>query len=143
MTARDGVSRETKPFDAASRDAKSVDAKPRDAAIALERALAWFLSRGTWLSCAIVAAGMALQALHGPPAGVSPGAGGAALAASGASLVKAGVALLILLPTARVALTLAAFARAGERRYVFIAAIVLLVITAGFVIGLRTSGLAA
>lgn len=102
----------------------------------LERTLAWFLGRGTWLSCAIVAAGIAMQALPGLSSGVS-------WAMAGAAVVKAGVALLILLPTARVALVLVAFARVGERRYAVIAAIVLLVIAAGFFIGLRTPGLAA
>jgi uncharacterized membrane protein len=101
----------------------------------LDHALAAFLSHGTWLSCAVIAVGMALSLLQGT--------GSISLAAlPGMRIVNAGVALLILLPAARVLLMLAAFIRQGERRYSLIAALVLLVIVAGFVVGKRMPGVA-
>jgi uncharacterized membrane protein len=101
----------------------------------LDRTLATFLNYGTWLSCAIIALGMALTLV--------PGSGAAAAPPLGMRIVTAGVALLILLPTARVVLMLVAFARRGERHYSMIAALVLLVIIAGFVLGMAMPGVAA
>jgi uncharacterized membrane protein len=52
-------------------------------------------------------------------------------------LVKVGVALFILLPVARVALMLAIFLRERDYAYTAISALVLLIIAAGVVSGLR------
>jgi len=51
-------------------------------------------------------------------------------------LIKCGVALLILLPVARVALMLIQFAQARDTAYVAISALVLAIIATGFLAGL-------
>ena len=89
-------------------------------------ALLWY---GTWLASAVIAAGMALSALQQleglPDFGLS-----------GYDLVKAGVALFILLPVARVTLMLAIFLRERDYAYMVISALVLAIIGAGILIGL-------
>ncbi|SAK55660.1 hypothetical protein AWB79_02210 [Caballeronia hypogeia] len=99
---------------------------PRTSA-ALDRLLAAFLQFGTWAACAIVGAGMLLDA-HA--------------AGSGAATLSAGIALFILLPVLRLVLMLAVFARQRNFVYVTIAATVLAVIAAGCVIGVRLGPLA-
>ncbi|SHL97398.1 Protein of unknown function [Nitrosospira sp. Nsp11] len=89
-------------------------------------ALLWY---GTWLASAVIAAGMALSALQQLEG--LPGFG-----LGGYDLVKAGVALFILLPVARVALMLAIFLRERDYAYMVISALVLAIIGAGILIGL-------
>ena len=89
-------------------------------------ALLWY---GTWLASAVIAAGMALSALQ-----QLEGLPGFSL--SGHDLVKAGVALFILLPVARVTLMLAIFLRERDYAYMVISALVLAIICAGILIGL-------
>lgn len=89
-------------------------------------ALLWY---GTWLASAIIAVGMASDALL-------PLEGSLNVGFSGHDIVKAGVALLILLPVARVALMLAIFLRERDFVYTAISALVLAIIAAGVVIGL-------
>ncbi|MEO5655971.1 MAG: DUF1634 domain-containing protein [Nitrosospira sp.] len=89
-------------------------------------ALLWY---GTWLASAVIAAGMALGAL--PQFEDSLGFG-----LSGYDIVKAGVALFILLPVARVALMLAIFLRERDYVYAMISALVLAIIGTGILIGL-------
>ena len=89
-------------------------------------ALLWY---GTWLASAVIAAGMALGAL--PQLEDSLGFG-----LSGHDIVKAGVALFILLPVARVALMLAIFLRERDYVYTMISALVLAIIGTGILIGL-------
>lgn len=89
-------------------------------------ALLWY---GTWLASAVIAAGMALstlQQLEGLPD----------FGLGGYDLVKAGVALFILLPVARVTLMLAIFLRERDYAYMVISALVLAIIGAGILIGL-------
>ncbi len=87
-------------------------------------ALLWY---GTWLASAVIAAGMALSALQQLER--LP-----AFSLSGYDLVKAGVALFILLPVVRVALAIFL----GERDYAYmvISTLVLAIIGAGILIGL-------
>ena len=89
-------------------------------------ALLWY---GTWFASAVIAAGMALSALQQLEG--LPGFG-----LSGYDLVKAGVALFILLPVARVTLMLAIFLRERDYAYMVISALVLAIIGAGILIGL-------
>ena len=89
-------------------------------------ALLWY---GTWLASAVIAAGMALSALQQLEALPDFGL-------SGHELVKAGVALFILLPVARVTLMLAIFLRERDYAYMVISALVLAIICAGILIGL-------
>lgn len=89
-------------------------------------ALLWY---GTWLASAVITAGMTLDALQ-------PFEGQLNLGFSGYDIVKAGVALFILLPIARVVLMLAIFLRERDLVYTAISALVLIIIAAGIVIGL-------
>lgn len=80
-----------------------------------ERMIAALLWYGTWLASALIAVGMVLD---------------------GYDIVKAGVALFICLPIARVALMLVTFLRERDYAYVAISALVLAIIGAGVVAGL-------
>jgi uncharacterized membrane protein len=92
----------------------------------LERRLAQILSYGTWLASGVIAAGLTLAATAWPGIGRFSG---------GMPLVTAGIALFILLPVVRVALMLVFFLR--DRDYVFsaAAALVLLIMAIGCVLG--------
>lgn len=92
-----------------------------------EQVIAALLWYGTWLASAVIAVGMALGAFQKFE--------GASLALSGYDVVKAGVALFILLPIARVGLMLAIFLRERDYAYVAISAFVLAAIAIGIVIG--------
>jgi uncharacterized membrane protein len=94
---------------------------------AQERAIAKLLHYGTWLASFIIAAGLALECLH-PSIKV--------FGLSGGGLMKAGVALFIFLPVARVGLMLIQFAQARDIAYTAISALVLMIIGAGFLAGL-------
>lgn len=95
--------------------------EPRDQIIA---ALLWY---GTWFASALIAAGIPLTAFK-------PLFFSMAISLSGDALVKAGIAVFILLPVARVALMLTIFLRERDYIYAVIAAIVLAIIAAGMMI---------
>jgi uncharacterized membrane protein len=81
---------------------------------ALERRLARLYRAGTYAATAVIAVGIAL----------------------GDSAVElAGIALMIALPIARVALLCASFVRARDRTFALLAALVLAIVAAGAVIG--------
>ena len=80
-----------------------------------EQVIAGLLWYGTWLASAVIAFGMVLGSYD---------------------IVKAGVALFICLPIARVALMLVIFLRERDYTYVAISALVLAIIGAGVVAGL-------
>ena len=88
-----------------------------------ELLLAGLLRNGTWLASGVTGLGLAMSL-----AGVE-----------GTYLVAAGVALFIALPVLRVLVTLGAFIRNRDYRLVIVAAVVLLTILAGLVIGLSSS----
>jgi uncharacterized membrane protein len=94
-----------------------------------ERIIAALLWHGTWLASAIIAVGMSLSVFprfeHALPFGLS-----------GYDMIKAGVALFILLPVARVALMLATFLHERDYAYAAISALVLVIIATGIAIGL-------
>lgn len=87
-------------------------------------ALLWY---GTWLASALIAVGMLLTAIG--PLQVSP-----ALPLSGHDMAKAGVAVFIFLPIARVALMLAIFLRERDYVYTAIATLVLIIIATGVIL---------
>ena len=91
-----------------------------EAASALERRIAALLGTGTWLASLVIIGGLAFPAA--------------------ATLVKAGVALFIALPIARVVLMLVAFLRHRDYRIGIVSVLVLGIILLGIVIGLRMSG---
>ena len=96
---------------------------------ALERRLSIVLRYGTWLACALIAAGLgcALRDEHA-------GASGTAVT-SATQLVTVGIAVLLVLPVLRVVLMAIAFARERDYLFVGIATLVLAVIGLGLALG--------
>jgi uncharacterized membrane protein len=88
----------------------------------LEKLLAAFLSYGTWSACAAIGLGYSLTLLgsHELPA---------------MRIVRAGIALFILLPSLRVLLMVIAFVRERDFRFAFIAGLVLAIILLGVALG--------
>jgi uncharacterized membrane protein len=97
----------------------------------LERLLAQLLQYGTWLASAVIALGLALATVPGVEGKGTP----AAAAFSGMHIVTAGIALFILLPVLRVTVMLTVYLRERDYRLGAIAALVLLIIFAGFALG--------
>lgn len=98
-------------------------AERRDQLIA---GLLWY---GTWFATALIAVGVLLTAFE-------PFPGSLMLSLDGYDVVKAGVAVFILLPVARVMLMLIIFLRERDYAYTAIAAFVLAIIAAGVLIEL-------
>jgi uncharacterized membrane protein len=96
---------------------------------ALERPLARVLYAGTWLASVVIAIGIALALVDS-----RAGTRGATIAPD-MRVVTAGIVLFILLPVVRVALMLIAFLRQRDFGLSAIAALVLLFIALGFVVG--------
>ncbi|MBV6303717.1 DUF1634 domain-containing protein [Candidimonas humi] len=92
-----------------------------------EQAIAKLLHCGTRLASCIIAAGLVAEWLYPSTR---------AFGLSGGGLMKAGVALFIFLPVARVGLMLIQFAQARDTAYTAISALVLMIIGAGFLAGL-------
>jgi uncharacterized membrane protein len=91
-----------------------------------EQVIAALLWYGTWFASAVIATGMVLSTIQGAPI----------FALSGHDVVKAGVALFIFLPIARVALMLGIFLRERDYAYTAISALVLAIIGVGILIAL-------
>jgi uncharacterized membrane protein len=89
----------------------------------LELLLAGLLRYGTWLASGVTGLGLAMSLVG----------------ADGAYVVAAGVALFIALPVLRVLVMLGAFILDRDYRLVIVAAVVLITILAGLVIGLSSS----
>ena len=103
----------------------------------LEILLAGLLHYGSWLASTAIALGLAL-AMIDTRAGTHDLAG-----LPNMRLATGGIALFILLPILRVSLMLFAFLRERDYRLALAAVLVLAIILAGVMVGLRTaSGLA-
>ena len=94
-----------------------------DAADLLNNRLARLLGFGTWVSCGLIAAGMVLPVLS------------ASARSSAQHLVAIGIALLIVLPTARVATMGTWFLFHRDPVFAVIAALVLVIIIASTLLG--------
>jgi uncharacterized membrane protein len=92
----------------------------------LESALARMLSYGTWLACALIAAGLA-QTMSGWHIRAAP--------VEGPTVVAAGIVIFIALPAVRVVVMLVAFLRNREYRFGLAAAFVLLMMAIGCILG--------
>jgi Protein of unknown function (DUF1634) len=97
---------------------------------ALERWLAGLLHYGTWVAASTVAAGLAM-ALLAPWAGNWP----STKTPVSAHIMTAGIALFILLPIMRLMLMLGIFLHQRDYRFSAIAALVLMIVIAGSMIG--------
>ena len=91
-----------------------------------ERLVAGLLRHGTWLASVIIAAGLAVERLHRAATPMLHGS-------NGLYAVKAGIALFIFLPVARLVLMLAFFLRERDYVYTAISAFVLAIIGTGLV----------
>jgi uncharacterized membrane protein len=96
----------------------------------LERRLATVLQLGTGLGSCIIATGWVIFAI-GEPLSLR----GVAL-----SIIRAGIAVFILLPALRVLVMIIVFFRERDYRFGAIAALVLTVIVIGAVLGVRMAG---
>ena len=97
----------------------------------LERRLSIVLRFGTWMACALIAAGLgcALLSAHARPS--------ATAITSATQLVTVGIAVLLVLPVVRVMLMVIAFAWERDYLFVGIATLVLVVIGLGLALGSR------
>ncbi|WP_175105090.1 DUF1634 domain-containing protein [Pararobbsia alpina] len=96
----------------------------------LERWLAGLLYYGTLVAASTVAAGLTMTLL-GPSARGWP----SATAVVGAHITTVGIALFILLPIMRLILMLGVFLHQRDYRFSAIAALVLMIVVAGSMIG--------
>jgi hypothetical protein len=98
---------------------------PADALRRHEALLAALLRFGTWAACLLMVAGAFLDLPGASRLGLPDGV-------AAMDVIKAGIALLIFLPVARVALMLVLFLNERDYVYTAIAALVLAIIGAGF-----------
>jgi uncharacterized membrane protein len=89
--------------------------------VRLELRLAHLLSYGTWIGCALIAAGLTISSAD----------------AIGSRVILVGIGFLIALPVARVVTMLTYFLSIGDKRFGTVAALVLGIICAGVFIGLK------
>jgi uncharacterized membrane protein len=93
--------------------------------IRIEPLLAGVLNVGTWLASIVIAAGLVLSLFHQRT-----------LFLTGAQIVTAGIGLFVLLPILRVILMLIFFTKERDHKFAAAAAVVLLTIFAGLVVGI-------
>jgi len=96
---------------------------------AMEKTLAHVLHYGTWLACILILFGFAVMWLD-----ASRGHRDAASERS-QHVIATGIGLFILLPVLRVAVMLVMFLKQRDYRFAGIAAVVLLVILVGYLLG--------
>ena len=99
----------------------------------LERLLARVLQYGTWLATAIIAIGLTITLLISG-SGLHAGA-----FFSGTRIMSLGIVLFILLPVFRVFIMLLVFLQERDYPFSAIAALVLLILALGFIVGVRGS----
>lgn len=92
----------------------------------LETRLGQLLGGGTWLACAVMAAGLCARLLH--------------FETIGDHITTVGVGLIIALPVLRLATMLEYFFRRSQRKLAAICALVLLIVAVGVMLGLVTRG---
>ena len=93
--------------------------------VGIESLLAGVLNVGTWLASVVIAAGLVLSLFRER----TP-------FPTGAQVVTAGIGLFILLPILRVILMLTIFVKERDYKFAAVATVVLLIIFAGFAIGI-------
>ena len=93
--------------------------------IRIESLLAGVLNVGTWLASVVIAAGLLLSLFYER----TP-------FSTGAQIVNTGIGLFVLLPVLRVFLMLTIFVKQRDYQFAAAAVVVLLIIFAGFAIGI-------
>jgi Protein of unknown function (DUF1634) len=96
----------------------------------LELLLARLLDYGSWLASAVIGLGLALALIDWRSGAQAAGS------LPSMRIVTAGIALFVLLPVLRVTLMLIVFVRERDYRFVAITALVLIIILAGFMLGI-------
>ena len=128
-----------RPSSGSGRPTASPTASPVHVMDPVERTIHLVLLAGIAVSVALMAVGLALGMLQGGgiPRGVVPLADlpEAARALTPAAFLSLGLIVLIATPFVRVAGSLVAFAREGDRRYVVITAVVLAVMCVSVLLG--------
>jgi len=128
-----------RPSSGSGRPTASPTASPVYVMDPVERTIHLVLLAGIAVSVALMAVGLALGMLQGGgiPRGVVPLADlpEAARALTPAAFLSLGLIVLIATPFVRVAGSLVAFAREGDRRYVVITAVVLAVMCVSVLLG--------
>jgi uncharacterized membrane protein len=114
---------------------RAVTGDPSDGSgVRLERSIARLLTVGTWVSIALLAVGFALMVMHGiSPLDPAPAFDLRSIPIQIAALdplgfLWLGLVVVIATPSARVAVALLGYARAGDRRMALVAVAVLVVI---------------
>jgi len=92
--------------------------------VRIEVLLAGVLNIGTWLALVVIVAGLALSLFYQRKP-----------FPTGAQVITAGIGLFILLPILRVILMLTIFVQERDYKFAAAAAVVLLIIFAGFAVG--------
>jgi len=95
----------------------------------MEPLLAWVLHYGSWVASAAISAGLLLALIDSRTHNL--------VMVDNMRIVTAGILLFILLPVLRVALMLIVFLRERDYRFGGLAALVLVIIFLGFVLGMR------
>jgi uncharacterized membrane protein len=101
----------------------------------LESRVASLLHIGTWLACVLIGLGLPLFLWEGHGSQKPWGS-------LGDPLMKAGIAVFILLPVLRVVVMLVLFRRQKDYRFAGIAALVLVIILVGVLVGIFSSRVA-
>jgi uncharacterized membrane protein len=101
----------------------------------LESRVASLLHMGTWLACVLIGLGLPLFLWEGHRSRLPAGS-------FGDPLMKAGIAVFILLPVLRVIVMLILFRRQKDYRFAGIAALVLVIILVGVLVGIFSSRVA-
>ena len=96
--------------------------------LGLESLLAGVLNVGTWLASTVIAAGIGLSLFYRGTTFLK-----------GTQVMTAGIGLLILLPILRVIIMLIVFAKERDYRFALAAAVVLLILFAGFAVGILST----
>jgi uncharacterized membrane protein len=102
----------------------------RKPSFGLERRLATTLQLGTWVGSCFIAVGWVLSATGVPPS----------LPTAAVAIVRAGIALFIILPVLRVLLMVVVFVCERDYHFGAIAALVLAIIVVGAALGVRIAG---
>lgn len=117
--------------------------QPEQTGIDMNAVIGWILQLGVIISSAVIAIGVILALVQDQVASKNalvfphslPDVWSGVLALQPASIIVLGLLLLLITPVVRVAASIVAFGLEGDRRYVFLTALVLLILICSFLLG--------